>query len=570
MTSDNGQTRRSVLGALAALGVGSTAFQRAVAQQAAIRGAIDAEMIEQAEWVAGVTLPEGDRAGVAAAVARVLRKREQLYEVEIGYDELPSLRFDPEAADPDAARRASQCPAHLESCKPKPAAPKADDGWSWLTIRQLGLALRTGAVTSVGLTEYFLNRLKELNVVLKCVVTLTEDLAYRQAERADKELAAGKDRGPLHGIPWGAKDLIAVTGYPTTWGAPQFKDQTLEETATVAQKMEAAGAVLIAKLSLGALAMGDRWFGGQTRNPWNPRQGSSGSSAGSASAVAAGAVPVALGSETLGSIVSPSKRCGVTGLRPTFGRVSRAGCMSLSWSMDKIGPIARSVDDCGIVFDVLNGRDPADPTTVDRWFEWPMKADLKGLQVGRVENVRKTPEEERLLEILEECGANIVPVRLPDEFSEWALTVMLDAEAAAVFHPLVAENNLDGINSWSQIFQKMHYFTAVDYLHAARVRSRLMKLMHGVFDTVDVYVGSGDLGITNLTGHPTLVQPVLKSEGEYSQPQCATLSSRLYDEATLLAMASIVEDKVQPGQWRPTIEMPKPAVEESSASDDDN
>ena len=286
--------------------------------------------------------------------------------------------------------------------------------------------------------------------------------------------------------------------------------------------------------------------------------------------MAAGAVPVALGSETLGSIVSPSKRCGLTGLRPTFGRVSRAGCMSLSWSMDKIGPIARSVDDCGIVFDVLHGNDPADPTTVDRWFDWPMKTDLKDLQVGRVENVRKTPEEDQLLRILEECGADIVPVRLPDEFSEWALTVMLDAEAAAVFHPLVADNNLEGINSWSQIFQKMHYFSAVDYLHAARVRSRLMKLMHTVFNKVDLYVGSGDLGITNLTGHPTVVQPVLKSDGEYSQPKCATLSGQLYDEATLLAVASIVEHRVQPGQWRPSVNIPKPAVEQPSANGGDN
>ena len=252
----------------------------------------------------------------------------------------------------------------------------------------------------------------------------------KQAERADKELASGHDRGPLHGIPWGAKDLISVAGYPTTWGATQFREQQFVTDARVAQRLDEAGAVLVAKLSLGALAMGDKWFNGQTKNPWNLEQGSSGSSAGSASAVAAGLVPFAIGSETLGSIVSPGRRCGVVGLRPTFGRVSRAGCMALSWTMDKIGPMARTADDCGAVLAAIHGRDDADPTTVDRWFHWPVKADLSKLRIGRVTNCDTSPPDQAALDILKELGATIVEIELPRGIPDSPLSSMLDVEAA--------------------------------------------------------------------------------------------------------------------------------------------
>ena len=261
-------------------------------------------------------------------------------------------------------------------------------------MTSLAQLLRTRQVSSVELTKLYLERLHLFDKALNCVVTFTDDLALRQAQRADDEIAAGKYRGPLHGVPWGAKDLIAVPGYKTTWGATPFENQVLDVTATVAERLEAAGAVLLAKMSLGALAWGDGWFRGMTRNPWNPDAGSSGSSAGSASATAAGLLPFALGSETLGSIISPCRVCGCTGLRPTFGRISRFGCMALAWSMDKIGPISRSVEDCALVFDAIHGADGRDPSAVDRPFAWPSSRDVKSLRVGYFERKNSGTDKE--------------------------------------------------------------------------------------------------------------------------------------------------------------------------------
>ncbi|HIK91217.1 MAG TPA: amidase [Planctomycetes bacterium] len=538
--------RRQVLRVLAATGIGTAAFRRAVAQTVEQTDSIDAESIRDAEWVAGIELTDEERETAAKSVQGVLRKCEQMRAVTVEYDTLPAIRFDPEMFESQSRVRVNERPEWLSPftlASPKKLDP--NESLSFRSIRELGTALRAGQISSVQLTRHCLDRLTQLDSVLMCVVTLTEELALRQAEQADRELKAGKDRGPLHGIPWGAKDLIAVAGYPTTWGAPQFQTRVIDQTATVARKLEHAGAVLVAKLSLGALAMGDRWFGGQTRNPWNPDQGSSGSSAGSAAAVAAGLVPFALGSETLGSIVSPSRRCGIAALRPTFGRISREGCMALSWTMDKIGPLARRIDDCGLVFNAIHGADDGDPTSVDRWFQWPMEADLTKLKVGQVEGVPLKEADQMILTCFEELGANIVPISLPDEFPEWAISLMLDAEAATIFHDLVATGNTDGLNRWPEIFRKMHFMTAVDYLHAARLRSKLMQKMADVFRSVNLYVGGGDLGICNLTGHPTVVIPtVMVGDGNTKQPACGTLTGRLHDEATLLAVARLVETRV--------------------------
>ena len=291
--------------------------------------------------------------------------------------------------------------------------PARTRSWRSCPVARLAGLVRSGQVKSVELTKLYLDRLKRFDPILKCVVTLTEDLALKQAARADAEIAAGKYRGPLHGIPWGAKDLIAYPGYPTTWGAPQFKGRVLDEKATVAARLDEAGAVLVAKLSLGALAMGDQWFGGKTRSPWDPRRGSSGSSAGSAAAVAAGLVGFAIGSETLGSIVSPCRACGASGLRPTFGRVSRHGCMSLSWSMDKIGPIARSVEDCALVFDAIHGHDGLDATAVDQPFAWPPRVELGRLKVGYLGKPEESLEAREELRILRGLGFELVPDRAP-------------------------------------------------------------------------------------------------------------------------------------------------------------
>jgi Asp-tRNA(Asn)/Glu-tRNA(Gln) amidotransferase A subunit family amidase len=411
-------------------------------------------------------------------------------------------------------------------------------------------------VSSSELTQLSLARLKRFDPLLKCVVTLTEDLALKQAARADQELAAGKSRGPLHGIPWGAKDLIAYPGYPTNWGATPFKGRVLNVMASVAARLEEAGAVLVAKLSLGALAMGDLWFGGRTRSPWDPRSGSSGSSAGSASAAAAGLVGFAIGSETLGSIVSPCRACGATGLRPTFGRVSRHGCMSLAWSMDKIGPIARSVEDCALVFDAIHGHDGLDPSAVDQPFAWPPHLSLGELKIGYVEEPRRPTETREELKVLRELGFNLVPIELPTGLPLRAITLMLGTEAAAVFDELTRKHVTEGLNSWPETFRQGQFVPAVEYLRAARVRTLLMRSMAKLMKTVDLYVGSGqDLVITNLAGHPSVVFPggFADHDGRPA-PGSITLTGRLYDESTLLAVAHAYQRATGNHLERPPLE----------------
>ncbi len=336
-----GLRRRTILQALVALGAGTATFRRALAAQSAVAERVTAEMIKQAEWIAGLELTDKERESAAKAVQESLGSFEKLRKVNVGYDVPPALVFVPALGlRPawDAGRNRARSTTAGSPVLPR---PDSDDALAFLPLVELSALICSRRLSSTELTKLYLGRLKRFDPLLKCVVTLTEDLALKQAARADAEIAGGMHRGPLHGIPWGAKDLIAYPGYPTTWGAPQFKGRILNEKATVATRLEEAGAVLVAKLTLGALAMGDQWFGGKTRSPWDPRRGSSGSSAGSAAAAAAGLVGFALGSETLGSIVSPCRACGASGLRPTFGRVSRHGCMSLAWSMDKIGPIAR-------------------------------------------------------------------------------------------------------------------------------------------------------------------------------------------------------------------------------------
>ena len=555
--SGHRQTRRRILAAISSLGIGSAVFQRALADEAAKTTGLTVEQIQSAEWVAGIDLTDEQRAALLKDLDEVRSDGEAIRKLPRSYETLPAFRFDPEMVDPASAVRSSVPKKWLVddtqsvSGDTLEAAGNSDD-LSWLSIRELGRRLRSKSVTAVQLAEHCLRKLEQADSKLHCVVNLTRDLAMRQAEQADKDLAAGMDHGPLHGIPWGAKDLVAVAGYPTTWGAPQFREQSFETSATVYNRLEQAGAVLVAKLSLGALAMGDQWFGGQTRNPWNIDQGSSGSSAGSASAVAAGLVPFAIGSETLGSIISPTRRCGVAGLRPTFGRVSRAGCMALSWTMDKIGPIARSADDCGFVLDAIHGLDDADPTTVDRWFKWPKSVDLKSLRVGRVANSRTSDAEQKVLDILTDLGATFVDVELPRQFSEWTLAGMLDVEAATVFEPLTRAGETEGLNSWPKIFQRSRFVSAVDFLVASQARFQLMQEMVKVFDKVDLYIGGGDLGITNLTGHPMIGFPVLMQDMQpQKRPVCCTMTASLFDEATLLAVARLVEAKADVVRYQP-------------------
>jgi Asp-tRNA(Asn)/Glu-tRNA(Gln) amidotransferase A subunit family amidase len=432
---------------------------------------------------------------------------------------------------------------------------------------RLGALLRAGQVTSLELTEMYLRRLKRYDPLLRCVVTLTEERALAQARQMDAELAAGHDRGPLHGIPWGAKDLLAVRGAPTTWGATPYRDQVIDQDATVVGRLDAAGAVLLAKLSVGALAWGDVWFGGMTRNPWNPEEGSSGSSAGSAAAVAAGLVGFAIGTETYGSIISPATRCGVSGLRPTFGRVSRHGCMALSWTLDKIGPLARTVDDCALVFAAILGPDGQDGTVVDAPFAWNPAISLADLRIGYVEadfaeERDNKANDDAVLDVLRNLGATLVPITLP-EYPVDALAFILEAEAAAAFDDLTRSDRDDllerqGKDTWPNVFRTARLIPAVEYIQAQRVRTLVMRAMADLMAGIDVYLApslSRNLLLTNLTGHPAVVVP--NGFTAAGTPTSITFTGRLYAEATVLAVARAYQQATEWHLRQPTF-VPKP------------
>jgi Asp-tRNA(Asn)/Glu-tRNA(Gln) amidotransferase A subunit family amidase len=486
----------------------------------------------------------------------------------------PALRFDPLFWHPEAAVELA-LGAEGPGARPVwtfPAdvlRPERDDELLWLSIGELAALLRTGQVTSVELARLALDRLRAHDPDLRCVVTLLEERALEHAARADREAARGEWRGPLHGIPCGVKDLLAVPGAPTTWGAAPYRDQVRPELATVARRLDDAGAVIVAKLTLGALAWGDVWFGGMTRNPWNLEQGSSGSSAGSASAVAAGLVPFAIGTETWGSIVSPSTRCGVTGLRPTFGRVSRHGAMALSWSMDKIGPIARTAWDCAMVLDAIMGPDGHDPTVVAA----PLRPDTALMNVDRIRVgfvdalFRPDPDADEpdpglvldraVLDVLEDEGFDLIPISLPDSDPS-PQAIILSAEAAAAFQELTLDGRDDELtrqirNAWPNVFRAAHFIPAVEYLQANRQRLLLMRAMAAVFTQIDVYVtpsfGGDGLLMTNLTGHPQLVMPSgFLPDGS---PHSISLVGDLFAEAELAAVARVYQEATGWEEERP-------------------
>ncbi len=365
----------------------------------------------------------------------------------------------------------------------------------------------------------YLDRLKRHDATLFCVVTLTEDLAREQAAQADSEIRAGRYRGPLHGIPYGIKDLFSVKGRPTTWGAAPYEKQVFDYDATAVTRLREAGAVLLAKLATGELAIGDLWFRARTRNPWSPENGASGSSAGPASASAAGLVGFAVGTETNGSIVSPASTCGVVGLRPTYGRVSRYGCMTLRWTLDKVGVIARSVDDTALVLDAMRGPDGHDETVSDRPFTWSGANDLKGLRIGYVErefggtgaNVQVL---NTALDVYRKAGASLTPVALPESPAA-EIYALLNAEAGAMFDELVRSGGINqladkGVNGRANQLRASRFIPAVDYIRAQRVRTLLLREMNQVFERVDAFLApssSASVTMTNLTGHPAITLP---------------------------------------------------------------
>jgi Asp-tRNA(Asn)/Glu-tRNA(Gln) amidotransferase A subunit family amidase len=539
-------TRRQLLRTIAATGVGSAIFHRALAADAEQVAAVTPEMVQQAEWIAGIALSDAERKEIAKSLTQSLRDFRALHAVSVPYDVPPALVFDPAPDLPPVTGPVRRGAEPISSTAPQ--KPESGDDIAYLPVT---------ALTSVELTKIYLDRLRKYDPALHCVVSLTDDLALKQAEKADREIAAGRYRGPLHGIPWGAKDLIAVSGYKTTWGAGHFKEQSIDVTATVARRLEEAGAVLVAKLTLGALAMGDVWFGGVTRNPWDTREGSSGSSAGSSSATVAGLIGFGIGSETLGSIVSPCARCGATGLRPTFGRVSRHGCMTLSWSMDKLGPIARSVEDCALVFAAIHGADGQDPAAVDRPFVWPPPRDLRALRVGYIEG-KKSANERDELRVLRDLGVKLVPIKLPEDMPVSALRFILSTEAAAAFDDITRDGVSEGLGNWSRTFRERRFVPAVEYIRANRVRTLLMRAMADVMRDVDLYVGGTDneLLITNLTGHPTVVLPngTRKTKGGVETPTALTFTGRLYGETELLAVAHAYQQAVGQHLRRPPME----------------
>lgn len=442
--------------------------------------------------------------------------------------------------------------------------PTNIDELAFYSIGQLAHLLKTKQISSLKLTEFFLNRLKKYNDKLQCVITYTEELAFLQARKADKEIAEGNYKGLLHGIPYGAKDLFAVKNYSTTWGAAPYKDQHFEIEATVISKLENSGAVLLAKFSMGELAWGDVWFGGVTKNPWDISQGSSGSSAGSASAVSAGLIPFALGTETYGSIVSPSTVCGVTGLRPTYGRVSRTGAMALSWSMDKIGPLCRNAEDCAIVLNAIYGPDNLDQTVYDFPFSYDPDINIKKLKVGYLKNDFEKQygfksNDSLMLNLLRNMGIDFIPVQLPD-YPINDISIMLSAESAAAFDELTRSNKDDMLvrqikNAWPNVFRASRFIPAVEYINASRIRYELIQSMHKIMDTIDLYLApsweGNNLLLTNLTGHPCIVIP--NGFSKSGTPESITITGRLFEEGKIIAFAKLLQDKTNFHKRHPSL-----------------
>lgn len=441
--------------------------------------------------------------------------------------------------------------------------PKNKNELAFYSILQLASLIKNKKITSFELTRFFIDRLKKYGDTLQCVISLTEDIAMQQAVQADKEIAAGKYRGPLHGIPYGLKDLFAVKGTKTTWGAAPYKEQTIDEDAYVYTKLKDAGAVLIAKFTLGALAMGDYWYGGRTKNPWNTKFGSSGSSAGSTAATVAGLVPFAIGTETLGSIISPSSNCGATGLRPTFGSVSRSGAMTLSWSMDKAGPLCRSAEDVAVVFNYLHGTDGKDASAVNMPFNYTGKTDLFKLKIAYAKNYFRRDtigNEQDVLNAFRKAGALLIPVDFPDSgvYNFNMTGIILNSEAVAAFDEFTRTDLDDmmtrqGRGDWPNSFRSSRFIPAVDYVNANRHRYLLMQKINEFMSKYDVVIcptyGGHQLQITNLTGHPALCMPTGFNKNQL--PTSITLVGNLYDEATLLAVAKAYQQATQWNKMHP-------------------
>jgi Asp-tRNA(Asn)/Glu-tRNA(Gln) amidotransferase A subunit family amidase len=557
--------RRDFMALCTAAGAGGTLFPGVLWAQLQQEPEITVETIAHAERIAGLTFSEAEREAMVRGLMANRTSWAQLRDYPIDYAVAPAVQFDPVLPDmvlPTARREARHSrpvgvarPARLEEV-------------AYWPVTALAELVRTRQVSALELTGMYLERLKRYGARLEAVVTLTESRALAQARDADAEIAAGRYRGPLHGVPWGAKDLLAVSGYPTTWGALPFAQQVIDEDATVVRRLDEAGAILVAKLTLGALATGDQWHGGMTRNPWRPEEGSSGSSAGPGAATAAGLVGFSIGSETLGSIVSPSTRNGNTGLRPTFGRVSRHGAMALSWSMDKIGPMCRSAEDCALVFAAIHGRDGRDATVRDVPFDWDAALPLSSLRVGYLKSAfdaaeseadrARKPFDDAALEVVRRQAGELVPIELPAGLPLAAMrTAILNAESAAAFDEITRSGRVNEIDrsSWPDSFRRARFIPAVEYIQANRARTLLMQEYEAATRDVDVYVtpsfGGDVLVMTNLTGHPALVLPNgFRANGT---PVSISFIGRLFGEAELIAVGKAYQEATDFHSRRPPL-----------------
>jgi Asp-tRNA(Asn)/Glu-tRNA(Gln) amidotransferase A subunit family amidase len=568
---------------------------------------ITKETLDCGEKLIGVDFSDEEQEQALRGVNRNIEGFDQLRKIEVPLDTEPAVTFRPYL--PGHKPKPGATPhAKLKIALQPPAARHASlEDLAFLPVTSLAALVQRRDVSSTDLTKMYLERLKTHGARLNCVVTLTEELALAQAAQADREIRAGRYKGPLHGIPWGAKDLFATKGIPTTWGAGPYQNQILEYDATIVERLRDAGAVLVAKLSMGALAQGDRWFRGQTKNPWNPddpqRGGASGSSAGPGSATAAGLVGFAIGTETRGSIISPSAVNGVTGLRPTYGRVSRHGAMALSWTMDKIGPMCRSVEDCALVFNAIYGPDGRDDTVVDAPFDWNPDVPLSKLRIGYIKAEFEarpdppdtgrggdagrgagraggagadpggrgrgglSPEEQRkrreaqlaalneALEVYRKAGATLQPIEMPGLDIAGAIGFVLSVEAAAAFDDLTRSAGIQdaSLNTWPNTFRTHRYVPAVEYIRAQRARTLLIRQMDKLMSEYDVFLSptnSSSLGLTNLTGHPAVA---MRAGFVANAPVELMVTGRLYDEATVLRVALAYERATTWNSVKPTL-----------------
>ena len=538
------------------------------------------DALKCADEIEGLQFTDAEHEMALGGASRNLDAYDELRKLDVPLDTEPAVTFRPALPGKPPKGRSTRN-AKLAVSKPSIQVSSSLEDLAFEPITALAPLLESRKISSTDLTMMYLARLKRYGEPLHCVVTLTEELALQQAAAADKEIRAGKYRGPLHGIPWGAKDLLDTKGIKTTFGAKPYENRVAGIDATVVERLREAGAVLVAKLSMGSLAQGGVWFGGSTRNPWSPESSSSGSSAGPGAATSAGLVGFAIGTETRGSIISPSSTCGVVGLRPTYGRVSRYGAMALSWTMDKIGSMCRSVEDCALVFNAIYGADNRDDTVVDAAFDWNPNVPLSQLKIGFIESEFNpainsgqaaggrgaggvgggrgggNPEDARrraearlkvlndALDVLRAAGARLEPMAMP-EFPANALNFILSAEAAAAFDDLTRSKGIDqlteqGPNAWPNTFRTSRYIPAVEYIRAQRARMLLNRQMDQLMSKYDVFLsptGGSSLGITNLTGHPAAC---LKSGFVDGMPQALMITGRLYDEATVLRVALAYE-----------------------------